>query len=248
MSDKIGILDEGIHSVPWRLADYELQGCLSPAQQRQIEQCFGLSQEHVELLSLCVGNALDVETEPGWLMVSRDKAQKHARRALSAMAHKASKLQKTFSELREMAEPLGTAFDPDDVEEERVEALKANLATLEAQMTRTIAGVEALSQSDGIFVMKPDYPQKTRDRRRYHVVFQCCYVWKTAGRQVTYTTRPEEESGRQRSGQLVDLIQMVTRFMTTPSEELPVETIIKDIKLFNDNPENKPRSWLPIEG
>lgn len=112
-------------------------------------------------------------------------------------------------------------------------AIEASLATITPAVEGLEDPIDRLKAiPNGVAELTPDDKRAVRDKRRTHVVWSCCYVWRESGREISYTSVPHETGNRARGGALIDFIQTVISFVTEPSSEAPVSSILRDLKLF----------------
>ena len=220
-------------SAEWRVKDYEEKGCLSGEQLRELQERFGLTADQVAELSLCVGNALDIESEIGLAKVIKSKAISRANKKLEQAISQAKKLELVAAKVNELLASLDPDIAP-SLEDAKLLVTAKERALKATQALDGFSGViEAVQRVPGAAADLSAHSQnEVIDARRYYLVEQCCYIWAGAERAVSYTTRPDASGGKQRQGPLIDLIKAVAFWMTDPGHELSGETIRKDINRF----------------
>lgn len=225
--------EDGKRSAGWRIGSYEERGILSGDERVALVAGFGLTAEQVDELSVAVGNSLDGESIVELLPISAAKATAKGQKALEEAARLARRIKRDQERLRTVLAGLSCDLDESGTAEGEMHAIEASLATITPEvegLEDRIVGLKAIP--NGVAELTPDDKRAVRDKRRTHVVWSCCYVWRESGREISYTSVPHETGNRARGGALIDFIQSVILFVTEPASEAPVSSILRDIKLF----------------
>jgi hypothetical protein len=222
-------------TAPWIIRDYHENGALTDATKAKIAEQFDLTSGLVEELSILVGNSLDAESMISLARVTRGKATTRGRKRLEEAARLARRMKSDHAAIAAHLSHLQTHFDIDQRAATPLAALQEELAGIRKFLGDLEARVGELSEIEyGIAEIAPDDRRHASDMRRIHVVRSCCYVWEDAGRSVSYTSVSSGPGNQRRRGQLIEFVHVVTRHVTDPPTELPVETIRRDIDQFND--------------
>ena len=209
-------------TLPWIIKDYEEKGALTSEQKRDLSERYGLDGALVDLLSLYVGNCLDVGGAIRFYPVTKSSAVKKGREAVRR-ALKQLKKGRSDEEVRADLAEIRSVF-AEDTSGPVAETLIAD-KTLDLRST-----LEKLMRiPDMIASKEPDDKRGIRDLRRISLVEHCCYIWEDAGRKITYSTVPSNRPGNQRVGKLFELITEVIGMTTKPSNIIPEETLRKDL-------------------
>ncbi len=225
--------EDGKRSAGWRIGSYEERGILSGDEKAALVAGFGLTAELVDELSVAVGNSLDRESIVELLPVSAAKAAAKGQKALEEAARLARRIQRDQERLKTLLAGLSCDFDESRTAAVEKNAIEASLATITPAVEGLEDPIDRLKAiPNGVAELTPDDKRAVRDKRRTHVVWSCCYVWRESGREISYTSVPHETGNRARGGALIDFIQTVISFVTEPSSEAPVSSILRDLKLF----------------
>jgi hypothetical protein len=225
-------------SANWRIADYAGYGALSEENREKLAAKFDLPWAILQTFSIEIGNSLDVESLVNLTTVSRGAAIKRANKTLEESARLAKRIEQDLATLGGLLAPLSDNFVSEDEQ-------KGVLASAQRQTEETQAAATGLHDAIDRVIRLPgsaadlslQHKRKVSDGRRRFVVETCCYAWRDAGREVTYTTRPERVTER-RGGPLIEFIQAVVTMVTDPPGKLSGETIRKDIDRWKlDNPD-----------
>ncbi len=225
---------EAIGSDPrWKIGNYDEKGILSPNEKTILAEQFDLPRNLVDELSIYIGNCLDRESEVNLTRVTRSKALLRGAKSLEQMA----KLARRMSRDRADCEAIGHSLSAHFAETKEAGLLLDEIRGDLAQVTYVLNNLERkleqlIGAPGGAAELVPDDKRKSVDMRRQHVVRSCCYIWVDAGNKVSYTTKSHDPDEPQRSGPLVAFIQTVIGFVTSPTTEVSVETIRRDIDTF----------------
>lgn len=226
-------------TLPWIIRDYKERGAFSGEQKRRLSEQFELDPDLTDLLSLYIGNCLDIETSAGFYSLTKSSAVGRGR-TLVRTALRALKAGKSDDEVRPMLSAITGIFLDSPDGEDAASLIADKTADLKSTLRRLLENLDAVASK------LPDDKRAGRDSRRILVVEHCCYVWEDSGRKITYTTFPANGAGDQRGGKLFDLIHSVVELVTHPNRRIPGETLRADVdKLIQSNGWNLPKSERP---
>ena len=217
----------------WPVANYGEQGIFTAAQEMELASRFGFSPALVSELSLYVGNALDAESMTTMTRVSRRKAVTGAEVALRRAVRHARQDDRRHGKLVEVLLACSAQF----AEAPSDSALLSHAQTLarnpNSSLTDLLDAADAvLARTGSAALLAPADRREVWDGRREHIMRSCCYVWMDAGKPLTYTTRSDRPSKKQREGSLFDLIRTVMGMVLSKGKLPSDETIRKDIDQF----------------
>lgn len=213
------------NALPWIIKNYEEKGAFTKEQKQAICDRFTFEPADIEMLSLYIGNCLDVETALGFYPLNKARAVTEGKKAL----RKALRFVKARSP-KETLQPLLKDLSGIFAQNHRTKALLATLAPSASDLQTTLE--ELISGADFVAIEAPLNRRTLRDARRIEVVEQCCCVWHNAGRPLSVTTDNYITDGPQRSGELIEFIQWMVRLVTAPQCTANVETLRTDIQRF----------------
>ncbi|WP_135505734.1 hypothetical protein [Roseovarius aestuariivivens] len=228
----------------WPIADYKERGIFTGKQVEDLASRFDLSVETASKLSLWIGNTLDVESLMNLAEVVPEKAivegTHDLRRALRHVAaqpetsNNRKKLEKVLLE-------SSSCFAGSEKDAARLNHAQKLARDPETALEQLIAAARDLLDRPGsVARLSPSDKRRLYDGRRDHVVRSCCYAWLDAGRELTYTTRPDYPAEAQRGGPLFEFIHAVMGFVLTKDQLPSDETIRKDIDRFRDLIDRRP--------
>lgn len=228
----------------WPISDYKEQGIFTIKQVEDLAARFDLSIETVSNLSLWIGNTLDVESLMNLADVIPEKAVAAGTNDLRRALRHAATQPETSKNRKKLVTVLldsSSCFASSEDDKARLAHAQDLARDAESTLDQLIAAARALLERPGsVALLLPADKRKLYDGRREHVVRSCCYAWLDAGRELTYTTRPDCPADAQRGGPLFEFIHAVTEFVLA-EEQLPSdETIRKDIDRFRDLIERRP--------
>lgn len=238
-------------SMSWKLGSYGERGALSDDMIESLAERFDLPTKLVRELSVLLGNCLnnDDDIAINLTEVRRSQAIERGQKHLKTLLREAKRGTITAQELRNALGTLSTYFasTPNDAE-----LLPQMLDKLETATTFTQDindDIRHIFETPGAAAeMSPRDKRFSRDKRRQYIVESCCYIWKDAGRPLTYTTYSDGRPGGQRQGPLITFIQSVVKMITEPGQILSGETIRVDIDDFRDRLEREEKErWAPPE-
>ncbi|SDJ44657.1 hypothetical protein SAMN05421850_1332 [Lutimaribacter saemankumensis] len=220
--------------MPFRIADYREAGIFRDEEQRTLAEKHGLSAEHVNELSLLVGNALDVGSYVTFVRISRSRVQRDLERAFNRERLRADPLLDDIGVLNQVFAALSLPYFvpmPEDSSDAVHMAGPPEAIWGTGTRDLAISGPHIpVTLNVARKVLVPDNRRNEYDSRRRFVVQQCCYVALDAGWQLSFTT-DARLTRDQRTGPLVELIKDVLRLVTDPPQLISGETIIGDIKI-----------------
>ncbi len=222
-------------SMSWKLGSYGERGALSEDMIGGLCEQFDLPTTLTHELSVLLGNCLnnDDDIAINLTEVRRSQAIERGQKHLKTFLREAKRGTITAQELRNALGSLSTYFasTPEDSD-----LLPQVLDKLESATTLSKDIVDDIRRIYGtqgaVAEMSPRDKRFSRDKRRQYIVESCCYIWKDAGRSLTYTTYSDGRPGGQRQGPLVNFIQSVVKMITEPGQILSGETIRVDIDDF----------------
>jgi len=219
----------------WPVADYEEKGFFTAAQNDDLASRFDLSPELVSNLSLYVGNTLDTDSVMNLTSVSRNKAVKAAYEGLRRANRHARQDARCRGKLAEMLLACDALFAETRADAALLHEAQSLARIPECGLTDLLEAADAVLACPGsAAILTPADSRTIYDGRREHIVRSCCYVWMDAGRRLTYTTRADKLSEKQRGGPLFDLIRTVMGMLLPTGKRPSDETIRKDIDRFRD--------------
>lgn len=227
--------EEDVTAVPSavdaRLAKLDLWDALTADEIDRIATRFDLPREDIATLSRDLAVALNKVERPISVALPRETAIKRAQKAM-----------------RDAAEDVLFASDRMVRGIERLEALDteaagnregaARLTALMADYERVLRDIETLHRRLRLLAETPDVAldlqpadkRKIPDLRRGQVLACLFAFWSEAGRPLSITTDPIDNS--RRTGALVEFVNALVRCLTDPSAELSGDTVFKELMSF----------------
>ncbi|NOC85914.1 hypothetical protein [Ruegeria sp. HKCCD6428] len=238
-------------SMSWKLGSYGERGALSDDMIESLAERFDLPFKLVRELSVLLGNCLnnDDDIAINLTEVRRSQAIERGQKYLKQLLRKAKQSSIGPQELRNALGSLSTYFASTPEDADLLPQVLDKLETATALTQDVINDIRRIHGTPGaIAEMSPRDKRFSRDKRRQYIVESCCYIWKDAGRPLTYTTYSDGRPGGQRQGPLVNFIQAVVKMITEPGQILSGETIRVDIDGFRDKLEREEQErWAPPE-
>ncbi|MCA0930462.1 hypothetical protein [Ruegeria profundi] len=238
-------------SMSWKLGSYGERGALSKDMIGSLAEQFDLPTKLVRELSVLLGNCLnnDDDIAINLTEVRRTQAIERGQKHLKQLLRKAKRGSIAPQELRNASGSLSTYFASTPEDADLLPQLLKKLQTATTSTPDVIDDIRHILVTPGAVAdISPRDKRFSRDKRRQYIVESCCYIWKDAGRPLTYSTYSDGRPGGQRQGPLVNFIQAVVKMITEPGQNLSGETIRVDIDDFRDKlgREEKER-WAPPE-
>ncbi len=209
-------------TLPWIIKDYEEKGAFSSEQKQGLSEKFNMDPKLTDLLSVYVGNCLDIETSVGFYSLTKSTAIKRGR-AKARVALRHLKAERSDDKVRPMLDDISGIFSDSPEGKDAASLIADETADLKSTL-------ETLMKTPGAIASKlPDDKRAGRDSRRILIVEHCCYVWVDSGRKITYTTLQDSRTGDRRVGHFFDLVNSVVEMVTHPSQKIRGETLRADV-------------------
>lgn len=238
-------------SMSWKLGCYGERGALSKDMIGSLAEQFDLPTKLVRELSVFLGNCLnnDDDIAINLTEVRRSQAIERGQKHLKQLLRKAKQSSIGPQELRNALGSLSTYFAATPEDGDLLDQVLDKLETATTLTQDVIDDIRHILVTPGaVAEMSPRDKRFLRDKRRQYIVESCCYIWKDAGRPLTYTTYSDGRPGGQRQGPLVNFIQAVVKMITEPGQILSGETIRVDIDDFRGKLEREEKErWAPPE-
>ncbi|WP_209506700.1 MULTISPECIES: hypothetical protein [unclassified Ruegeria] len=238
-------------SMSWKLGSYGERGVLTEGMIGNLCEQFDLPAPLVRDLSTMLGHCLnnDDDIAINLTEVRRPQAIERGQKHLKQLFRKAKRGTITAQELRNALGSLSTYFASTPEDADLLPQLLKKLETAKTLTQDVMDDIRRIIETPGaVAEMSPRDKRFSRDKRRQYIVESCCYIWKDAGRPLTYTTYSDGRPGGQRQGPLVNFIQAAVRIITEPEQILSGETIRVDIDDFRDRLEREEKErWAPPE-
>ncbi|WP_170407737.1 hypothetical protein [Ruegeria arenilitoris] len=238
-------------SMSWKLGSYGERGALSDDMIESLAERFDLPTKLVRELSVLLGNCLnnDDDIAINLTEVRRSQAIERGQKHLKQLLRKAKQSSIGLQELSNALGSLSTYFAATPKDADLLPQILNKLETATTLTQDVIDDIRHILLTPGaVAEMSPRDKRFSRDKRRQYIVESCCYIWKDAGRPLTYTTYSDGRPGGQRQGPLVNFIQAVVKMITEPGQILSGETIRVDIDDFRDKLEREEKErWAPPE-
>lgn len=238
-------------SMSWTLGSYKERGALSEGMIESLAEQFDLPATLVRDLSTMLGHCLnnDEDIAINLTEVRRSQAIERGQKHLKQLLRKAKQSSIGPQELRNALSSLSAYFASTPEDADLLPRLLKKLETATTSIPDVIEDIRRIHGTPGaVAEMSPRDKRFSRDKRRQYIVESCCYIWKDAGRPLTYTTYSDGRPGGQRQGPLINFIQAVVKMITEPGQILSGETIRVDIDGFRDKLEREEQErWAPPE-
>ena len=228
----------------WPISDYKEQGIFTLKQGEELAARFDLSSEIVSKLSIWIGNTLDIESLMNLAEVMREKAIDAGANELRRALRHVTTQPETFNNRKKLEKVLlesSSCFASLEEDAARLAHAQDLARDAESPLEHLIAAArDLLGRPGSVARLSPADKRRLYDGRRDHVVRSCCYAWLDAGRELTYTTRPDCAADAQRGGPLFEFIHTVLEGVLAEDQLPSDETIRKDIDRFRDLIKRRP--------
>lgn len=204
---------------------------LTEAQVADLSARFALPEAMLMDLSRRLALALTPELEPVLVQVPRAEAEKLAAEMMGEACDRLMKASEEAVKACELVEGLTLSGSAGEEEVARFAQARRDHDQLLLDLERLYHRYQAIARQSGLLLDLQAVDRRTvGDPRRKKILFLLFEAWAAAGRPLTVTTDPVDNS--RRKGPLVAFVNAIVRCITEPASELSGETILMDKRVF----------------
>lgn len=231
--------EEDVTAVPSavdaRLAKLDLWDALTADEINSIATRFDLPREDVATLSRDLAVALNKVERPISVALPRGTAIERAQKAMQDAAEDVLFASDRMVRGIERLEALDTQTAGNREGADRLTALMADYERVLRDIETLHRRLRLLAETPDVALdLQPADRRKVPDLRRGQVLACLFAFWSEAGRPLSITTDPIDNS--RRTGALVEFVNAVVRYLTEPSSELSGDTIFNELAAFKRVP------------
>ena len=244
-SEKINFGDRGFFigadginpSVQWKISNYGSSGALSEQAIAEItESCqpeFTVTKEDLQRLSRHLGSALDGQDMPFLYETSRSDAKSHGVKKLEEIRERVAKAETANTKARKTMQDLAENlyFDRKAID---LRIYLKKLQEAEALLVEVSNDLSTIEDKDEPFYLKFKNRRHVPDARRRYVVLAVHQFLQETGNRYSFTT---DVGSYERSGGLMDFLDLVVPHITDPPSKLSKDTVARDLTAMRQLPD-----------